>query len=428
MSALFQPLCQVRLTNVAVVRLKSHGYRFEVACYKNKVLNWRSGIESNIDEVLQTPTVFHNVSKGEFAKKEALLQAFGTEDNRLICQRILSKGEIQVAEKERKATLDAQFKDVVTVVTELGVNPSTGLPLTRGMVEGALKDIGFSLRPSEPAKKQALRAMEQLQEKMPDQIARAQMRLRIDASKDQKNAIMSFLHQPCDATIESETLCAASISSEQNNYGQALAGEAPKVREGEGDCDSSGQPEKSGPCKAGGVATYGVIFLSDPRHYRELDQFTLESLVPPATLQLLASNVKTMRKPMHASSPNRPLDKLRHHEENSTAKAEQDVGRSMKADVPDPTCAQLAEPKNYTENVMPVEEAVPRVQSNREKTFRCSTCGIEVATAGMYRQHCHSGWHLLNLKRKVKQLSAITEQEFDEVSVDAKLGFLSVDS
>ena len=35
---------QKRLTNVAVVRVRKHGLRFEVACYKNKVANWRSGV------------------------------------------------------------------------------------------------------------------------------------------------------------------------------------------------------------------------------------------------------------------------------------------------------------------------------------------------------------------------------------------------
>lgn len=41
---LVQPVGQKRLTNVAVVRLKKHGMRFEIACYKNKVLSWRSGV------------------------------------------------------------------------------------------------------------------------------------------------------------------------------------------------------------------------------------------------------------------------------------------------------------------------------------------------------------------------------------------------
>lgn len=35
---------QKRLTNVAVVRYKKMGKRFEVACYKNTVVNWRTGV------------------------------------------------------------------------------------------------------------------------------------------------------------------------------------------------------------------------------------------------------------------------------------------------------------------------------------------------------------------------------------------------
>ena len=58
-----QPVTQVRLTNVAVVRLRRAGKRFEVACYKNKVVSWRNGLEDDLDEVLQIPSVFQNVSK-----------------------------------------------------------------------------------------------------------------------------------------------------------------------------------------------------------------------------------------------------------------------------------------------------------------------------------------------------------------------------
>ena len=39
-----QPVGQKRLTNIAVVRLRKAGRRFEVACYKNKVLQWRSRV------------------------------------------------------------------------------------------------------------------------------------------------------------------------------------------------------------------------------------------------------------------------------------------------------------------------------------------------------------------------------------------------
>ncbi|CAL2275976.1 unnamed protein product [Prunus armeniaca] len=72
--SLVQPVGQKRLTNVAVVRLKKRGTRFEIACYKNKVLSWRSGVEKDLDEVLQSHTVYTNVSKDPHrgSKKQAL--------------------------------------------------------------------------------------------------------------------------------------------------------------------------------------------------------------------------------------------------------------------------------------------------------------------------------------------------------------------
>ena len=41
MASIFTPVNQVKLTNVSVVRLKKGGRRFELACYKNKVLEFR---------------------------------------------------------------------------------------------------------------------------------------------------------------------------------------------------------------------------------------------------------------------------------------------------------------------------------------------------------------------------------------------------
>jgi ribosome maturation protein SDO1 len=80
-----QPVGQKRLTNVAVVRLRKQGHRFEIACFKNKVLSWRARVEKDIDEVLQTHTVFSNVSKGVLAKSTDLIQIFGTDDEDKVC-------------------------------------------------------------------------------------------------------------------------------------------------------------------------------------------------------------------------------------------------------------------------------------------------------------------------------------------------------
>lgn len=175
--SIFTPTNQIRLTNVAVVRMKKGGKRFEIACYKNKVMSWRAGAEKDLDEVLQTNTVFVNVSKGQVAKKDDLSNAFGTDDLTEICRQILSKGELQVSDKERQSQLEQMFRDIATIVAEKCVNPETKRPYTVSLIERAMKDIHFSVKANKSTKQQALEVIKQLKESI--QIQRAHMRLRL---------------------------------------------------------------------------------------------------------------------------------------------------------------------------------------------------------------------------------------------------------
>jgi ribosome maturation protein SDO1 len=133
-----QPSNQIKLTNVSLVRLKKGKKRFEIACYKNKVLEWRSGIEKDIDNVLQIPNVFLNVSKGQTAPHADLVKAFGKMKVDDIILEILNKGDIQVGEGERKAQLERINNEVISIVASKLVNPQTKRVYTPGMIEKAL--------------------------------------------------------------------------------------------------------------------------------------------------------------------------------------------------------------------------------------------------------------------------------------------------
>jgi ribosome maturation protein SDO1 len=126
----FTPVNQVRLTNVAYVRLTKHSKKFEIACYRNKVLNWRNKIETDLGEVLQIDNIFTNVSKGTLASSKDLLDVFGTTDKHAICIEILEKGEMQVTEKERAAQHEIMFRDIAQIVVEKSINPETNRPYT----------------------------------------------------------------------------------------------------------------------------------------------------------------------------------------------------------------------------------------------------------------------------------------------------------
>ncbi|KAF7902002.1 uncharacterized protein EAF01_007300 [Botrytis porri] len=214
-----QPSNQIKLTNVSLVRYKKAKKRFEIACYKNKVLEWRSGNEKDIDNVLQIPNVFLNVSRGQTAPTADLAKAFGKDTPvQDIILEILNKGELQVGEKERHAQLERVHNEVISIVASKLVDPKSKRVYTTGMIEKALemlssqgsqaqeKDKNLGSETATPttgeegeakpiprarehawtgvvatksAKSQALEAMKALIAHQPIPVARARMRLRV---------------------------------------------------------------------------------------------------------------------------------------------------------------------------------------------------------------------------------------------------------
>jgi ribosome maturation protein SDO1 len=172
-----QPSNRISLTNISLVRLKKGKKRFELACYKNKLLEYRSGTETDLDNVLQVPTIFLNVSKGETAPNAELSKAWpppkpaeqqdssthirGTKGagkkgkkaaaaekheeegddaawKDMIIREILQKGEIQVNAGERKELLERMEREIVEEVAQRLVDPTTKRVYTTGMIRKGL--------------------------------------------------------------------------------------------------------------------------------------------------------------------------------------------------------------------------------------------------------------------------------------------------
>ncbi|KAL1409077.1 hypothetical protein Q8F55_005901 [Vanrija albida] len=183
-----QPGTNIKLTNVSIVKMKKGGKRFEIACYKNKVTEFRSGVETDLSEVLQIEQIFTNVPKGQVAKRDDWTKAFGSDDMNKVIEEILKKGELQVNNLERGAQLASLSREIATLVTEMTVDPATQRKHTVGMVEKAMGEIGFSTKAEKTAKAQALDLIRQLSQPgsvLP--VQRVRMRVRITMpSKDAK--------------------------------------------------------------------------------------------------------------------------------------------------------------------------------------------------------------------------------------------------
>ena len=174
------------------------------------MLEYRSGTEKDLDEVLQIPQIFANVGKGAVASSADLQKAFPGKSNDEIILEILRKGELQVGEKEREAQLEKLHNEVLAIVAGKCVDPRTKRVYTASMIEKALSElrekgekllqhkdstetpttsvttgasdtvpIWHGVASSRPAKALALEAIKALVYHQPIPIARARMRIKV---------------------------------------------------------------------------------------------------------------------------------------------------------------------------------------------------------------------------------------------------------
>lgn len=111
---MFTPVNVKKLTNVSVVTLKKFGKRYELAIYPNKLYEYQKGITTNLEEIVQHPTIFRNVSKGEVCSKGDLdLFRMPKED---IIREILEKGHEQKNEATRDKEASMAEREIVDIV------------------------------------------------------------------------------------------------------------------------------------------------------------------------------------------------------------------------------------------------------------------------------------------------------------------------
>lgn len=157
-----QPVGFVKLTNIALIKYKANGKRFEIACYKNKVLNWRNGVESNLAEVLQSDDIYVNAAQGEVAKKTLLEECFPDKTKKEILMLILDKGEMQVSQKEREVLMETLTNDILNIISAKIIHPKTKRVFSIDTIRAAVKESNIAFNLSKSAKKQAMDAIKVL--------------------------------------------------------------------------------------------------------------------------------------------------------------------------------------------------------------------------------------------------------------------------
>ncbi|KNC73289.1 hypothetical protein SARC_14152, partial [Sphaeroforma arctica JP610] len=69
-------------------------------------------------------------------------------------QQILDKGQLQVSNHERAHNLENEYLEIATTVAEMCVNPETNRPYPYTVIQTAMKDAHFSVKPNRNVKQQ----------------------------------------------------------------------------------------------------------------------------------------------------------------------------------------------------------------------------------------------------------------------------------
>ena len=426
-----QPVASVKLTNVATVRLHVAGQRFEIACYKNKILDYRAGLETDVTEVLQTTRIFTNVTAGQFAAASDLQLAFGeaaTDED--IAIRILQHGKssLQVSEAERNALFESTLTQITTWLADNCIHSETGKPYTVSKMKQELTTSGptvsngksddgktkkqkkkkkkqsaahFTVQPHKPIKQQYLQAFKYLRNERGLPIQRAPMEIAwhysTDTEYDDIVHVLTSLQIPVPRTKESPIR----LHIDPSNY-------RPLHQQAEED----GTRLEIVRQRVDGVVTTKVSTNdtstnNDDDGEEQVDRSQSDSdnddyIAPTSQKQKLKNKRRQKNKAQ------RRLERLVDAEsENSKSDDEEEAKASESA----------------------VTRARPTQPPPSDGVKRCNTCVGEAnafANAATYRAHFQSDWHRYNQKLKLQGVAPVGLAEFE--SCDAESFFATVDS
>ncbi len=146
---------RIDLGKLSLVRLSTHGKRYEIVVNPEQAWLYKQGNDVPIDEIVEGYTVFENFSRGLKANKDDLVELFKTSDDREIVKHVLDKGELLITQEQRKRFLKEKQDEIIQYLVTHAVNPKSGAPHPPSVIEKAMDDAGVRIDQKRSASEQA---------------------------------------------------------------------------------------------------------------------------------------------------------------------------------------------------------------------------------------------------------------------------------
>ena len=135
------------MTDVTLVKYSYEGEKFEIMVKPDPALDYKLGKKKDISAVLVSDEIYTDSGKGTRPSAEKLLKAFKTDDQSLVAEIILQKGDLNLTTDQRRKMIEEKRKQIVTFIAKTYVDPKTHLPHPPLRIEQAMKDGRVSVDP-----------------------------------------------------------------------------------------------------------------------------------------------------------------------------------------------------------------------------------------------------------------------------------------
>lgn len=128
-----------RADPIAIAKIKKGGCIFEIVLRDSDLaLEYRSGKDEDLKDILETPKIFSDAKKGELASPADMQKWLGTSDEKEVAAIILKKGELSLTQEQRKRMFEAKKSKIIDYIQTNAADPKTRLPHPRIRIENAI--------------------------------------------------------------------------------------------------------------------------------------------------------------------------------------------------------------------------------------------------------------------------------------------------
>ena len=164
-----------------IARLTKNNEHFEILVKPDKALDYRTGKNARITEVLAAEIIFADANKGTKVSDEQMNKSFETTDPLKIADEILKRGTLQLTTEQRRKMIEDKRRQIVDFISRQAVDPKTNLPHPPLRIENAMEQIRYQIDAHKPVEEQAREIVKLLRPILPLKIEQISVSVRIPA-------------------------------------------------------------------------------------------------------------------------------------------------------------------------------------------------------------------------------------------------------